>query len=41
MNTKTTNFVGALLGVAVTIGVVYGLSWAIGKGWSKGTEDKK
>jgi hypothetical protein len=39
MDKKTTNVVGALLGIALTIGVVYGLSWAISKGWSKGKEE--
>ncbi len=40
MDKKTTNVVSALLGIALTIGVVYGLSWAISKGWSKGKEEK-
>lgn len=39
MNKQTTNVISALLGLAVTIGVVYGLSWAISKGWSKGKEE--
>lgn len=38
MNKQSTNFVSGLLGVAVTIGVIYGLSWAISKGWAKGKE---
>ena len=40
MGKQTTQVIGALFGMALTIGVVYGLSWAVGRGWSKGTEEK-
>jgi hypothetical protein len=41
MNKSNMNFVSGLLGIAVTIGVIYGLSWAISKGWAKGKETNK
>jgi len=32
---KTPNLVGAVLGLALSFGVVYGYAWVIGKGWKK------
>jgi hypothetical protein len=34
------NLTMALIGLGITIGTLYLVSWAIGKGWSKGTEDE-
>ena len=33
---KKTTFGGALLGIAVSLGVLYGIFWAASKGWSAG-----
>jgi hypothetical protein len=35
MERKTT-LVGGLIGVAVSLGVLYGIFWAASKGWSAG-----
>lgn len=35
---KTSNLVGAVLGIALSFAVVYGYSWVIGKGWKKSQE---
>ena len=32
---KTQNLVGAVIGLALSFGVVYGYAYIIGKGWKK------
>lgn len=35
---KTQNLVGAVLGLALSVAVLYGLVWVAGKGWKKAQE---
>lgn len=35
---KTPNLVGAVLGLALSVAVLYGLVWVAGKGWKKAQE---
>ena len=35
---KTPNLAGAVIGLAVSFAVIYGLVWVAGKGWRKSQE---
>jgi hypothetical protein len=35
---KTQNLVGSVLGLALSLAVIYGIVWTAGKGWKKAQE---
>jgi hypothetical protein len=40
MKNQNVGIVGAVVGIALSIGVLYVMAWTVGKGWTKGTENK-